>query len=267
LSQYHGALDKALDEQDDAAVRELRSGWKRKGRSWAKRDLDSVELDPPPKRHRSAAYAFLCAVQNMFSVSFNWPLTKFRALPSVYDDLNSDPYSWPSLRLSLDRGSDGRAALFFLMYSLVFKLNIEAIWDASHDVARDVEGAVADIGCFHLITLILVVWNLPFGPWDSGTRHGQLLESMAEYFRGISHRTCPLFNLTWETMAAEMGIHEHSSDRDSFMADMWKHFKECRAFRCRGSKTTMTRFLGFSIKLRRRCPYGPPSILRIHIMA
>ena len=80
-----------------------------------------------------------------------------------FNTSHADPYSWPSFRCALDRGSDGRSAMFFLWHSEHSKLNIEAVWGPSHDITRDIEGAISDRGTHHLFEWInLGANNYPY---------------------------------------------------------------------------------------------------------
>lgn len=245
LRLYHGELTEAMEGRQQGDFKSLRNQWKKRGRCWMKKEYGAEAMPRPAKRQRTSAWEWLNALDNAMRTTVGKQLKDFRKADACMcgpeDTMGADDgLSWPSLRIGLDRGSDGRSACSFLLYNEAVRSNIEPIWDPSHDVSRDVEGAIRDMDVFPLVILTLVVWNLPFGPWDQGARHQQVVAAMEEYFKGLDRFTCPLFDAMKDVMAEEMQVNLLGDDEDTTSAQIWEAFRNCHLWHAKGASSVLS---------------------------
>ena len=66
------------------------------------------------------------------------------------------------------------------------KLNVEAFYDPSHFVWRSQEAAMKDIHLHSFAYLMIVVFNLRHGPYDSHSRYHQSLNAMQEWLEQLT---------------------------------------------------------------------------------
>ena len=106
----------------------------------------------------------LCSLEFWRKGSAQWP---------------ADAHDWPYLGVSPDQGPDGVCCLNFLRYEA--KLNLEAFYDPSHYVWRSQEAAMKGVALMSFAYLMVVVYNLFHGPYDSGNRYHQARQATQEW--------------------------------------------------------------------------------------
>ena len=53
-------------------------------------------------------------------------------------------------------------------------VNVHVDWDYSHGAWNDVKCAARDVGAMGFLLSMLLVWNIPHGPWGSDQRSSQV---------------------------------------------------------------------------------------------
>ena len=81
-----------------------------------------------------------------------------------------DPVQWPLLQIATDRGSDGVSALQYAQRKEGLFLNIDTVYDQSHDVTNDIDNAIAKADLKPHSTVAVGTWDVPHGPWSEDTR-------------------------------------------------------------------------------------------------
>jgi hypothetical protein len=143
----------------------------------------------------------------------------------------------------MDKGSDGESAMNALVYK--FGLNLWQWPDPSHGVNRDIDLALKHCNLYHFWLLMLVSWNLPFGPDKDDLRYHQLRDAMKSYFKKNTARTAVLFqelcpHIIDEHMKAGVS-YPGSQDVD---LECWDYIASRQFFAKVGRRTNLNRFCG-----------------------
>ena len=115
-------------------------------RCFVKRKLGQTPMDkikPEPKRRRGKTYQMVMQMDNMLR-GINKKLADFHI--GCVDGKYSieDPFQWPSLNMSPDRGADMVCADHFLSYDK--NLNLTCDYDPSHDAKNVGRGTLKECG-------------------------------------------------------------------------------------------------------------------------
>lgn len=112
------------------------------------------------------------------------------------------------------------------------------------------------MGLFPLILLLLVSWNLPFGPWREDYRYRQIKEHMANcYKRNEGPSSCPLF----EGMSAKL-VQAYEELGEQFSPDrpkeeqVWEWLSQRNHFARQGRRMTLCRFQAVVKGMKERMP-------------
>ena len=150
-------------------------------RAWLRRD-ETAEPKTwrPTKLHRVSTKWWLLQIDNQIR-----QCTHFSGLAhfQIRDDWGHWS-KWPHCSLSIDLGSDGVCAYFAAIYK--FKLNMILFPDESHSCKNSFIECAKESGVWHLLLLMLITWNLEFGPRQEETRRSDLRaasENCYEYRR------------------------------------------------------------------------------------
>ena len=126
------------------------------------------------------------------------------------------------------------------------KLNLWEWSDQSHGGNRSFEGVLRDVGMYDFWLLLLISWNLPWGPDKDESRRNQISQAMEDLFAMTVPEDCPLFIEAAPTMLKELdeaGVfmlqHERSPEWK-----LWDWLKTKGQFEKTGRRTTMCRFGG-----------------------
>lgn len=142
---------------------------------------------------------------------------------------------WPLLTINWDQESSNLAAAHWMTYS-EHRLNIDFCWDPSHGGWNDVRLASKDACWFGWLLGLLLIFNLPHGPWQEDIRASQVSQMLSD-IAGESWTTPPPL-----LMARSLDIIKES-DRPELVSDpdaaqiLWDEFRyNNAAFRRKGSK-------------------------------
>ena len=166
------ALESTFGSQSSVAKRQL---------AWLQKDSgDSKKaVWRPVKFHRVAARKFCVRLDNQIKTStcrqgLNW----FK-----YDGTRPEWSSWrtwPGVTLCIDLGSDGVCAYHEL--SRHFDVNVWMFPDQAHSCQRSFIGVLRETKQWELWLLMLVVWNLEFGPRLEESRRAQLRAALGKVY-------------------------------------------------------------------------------------
>lgn len=235
---YDGALHDALALNDSVAADELKNIWRKRARHWL--GLDKKEEKRPTKRHRVKAFEVVNATDNILKKLTHYE-KGWRSLEVDEAILADNPLNWPVLHWVTDHGSDMVSAFSFLQYHM--KLNLVGTFDPLHACHDDFTHALRMTGSWCWALLMMVAWNLPYTPFDSGMRHIQATNAFEEYALAHPEGQCPLFQSYLDEIACDQGA-EDSRLEDDFAIQMWERFRTSPIHDRRGRKVGMTRFLG-----------------------
>ena len=105
--------------------------------------------------------------------------------------------------LHLDEGSQGFAMSWFVTYFL--GLRFIFIRDPHHREWNDVRGALSDENVWWVILPSTMVFNLAYGPWESGSWWEKLQGSAVGYAQ-LASWTSPLFSALYESICKDWGM-------------------------------------------------------------
>ena len=93
--------------------------------------------------------------------------------------------SWPWLAIPSDLGSDGVCGFHAL--SRRFDVNCVLFPDPSHAACRTLDAVLKTTGTWEFWLLLLISWNLEWGPWSDEGRRNQLDEAMEKVYKTHPH--------------------------------------------------------------------------------
>ena len=138
-------------------------------RAWLRRDEDTQPKSwRPTKLHRVSSKWWLLQIDNQLRQN-----THFCGLAHFQlNDSWGHWSTWPHCSLSIDLGSDGVCAYFAAAYK--FRINVSLFPDESHSCKNSFIECAKEINVWNLLLLLLVTWNLEFGPRQEETRRSDL---------------------------------------------------------------------------------------------
>lgn len=161
-----------------------------------------VEGEAKPKRvQRMAAFDWLLAVDWQLQCCLGRGLSEFLPSASAHLPLHRRPM----LCLSLDKGSDGFSAVWFLIYQKAAR--VVPVFDPFHSPWRELDGVMKECGLKSSMLLLTVGHNLEFGPWDGQAFHCALVDAAAELQR-LCTPDDPLVNCLWPRICRDRGTSE-----------------------------------------------------------
>ena len=152
----------------------------------------------------------------------------------------------PTFCLHLDQGSPAYCMTWFLMRHV--GLRMLSIPDPFHRSWNDIKMGVGRRLRF-VILLMVVVFNLPFGPWDGGAWYEKLLDLSEEMAKSLNTAT-PLFIALYELLCSDLGVEPHGDA--AHRQNMFDRLFSSAAFRTRGAKISLRRWFGFVAMWARR---------------
>lgn len=156
-----GAAGEAKESGDKAAVASERQTWRDRALQFLKKRGCSDEgTAKARKRHRVTAFAWCLAVDSALRVGTGEGLARFKR----QSDGALSPLAWPRLSLAPDQGTDGLAALSYLMYDQ--GINVDYTPDTSHGMWRDVQLSIKRCGHWSFLLLLVSCFNIFHGPFE-----------------------------------------------------------------------------------------------------
>lgn len=153
----------------------------------------------PPALQRTAAKRWLLALDAQLRCSTVHPGLQYfmydLALPEW-----ADWRRWPTLAVSMDLGSDRVAG-----YNALAHLYDGCVWqwpDPSHAAQRSFDQALRSTKLWDLWLLLMVSWNLEYGPWMEERRKAELQE--ATIYTRFSLAEVPLYTEMAPMIIAEL---------------------------------------------------------------
>ena len=119
--------------------------------------------------YRIAARRWVCNLDNQVARS-----TVFKGLGAFIPNDTQGQWEirnwrvWPGVGVARDCGSDGNTGVHALLHH--YKMICWDWLDNNHCNQRSVEGGLRDVGLWEMWLLLLVSWNLPWGPSDDEYR-------------------------------------------------------------------------------------------------
>eukprot|EP00971_Amphidinium_carterae_P328423 6460296-Amphidinium_carterae.2 len=160
-------------EDGNANQGERRHRFVRLQQSWlGKRKLKDTDLVEKSGLSRKAAFKWLKGTEHILRLYGHDGWEAFKPLPVVRAG------HWPYIAVSLDQGSDGYAAMHFLIHKL--GVNADLVPDPSHQWHRDVQNTWSALGWGSWTRLLVVPINLFHGPFAAGARYHEYRESSVE---------------------------------------------------------------------------------------
>lgn len=148
----------------------------------------------------------------------------------------------PPLVLTMDQGSVGWSAQFFLIY--VLGCNLCPLWDLSHRVWNDAKGAVFAIPpLYEALCSSLHVMNLDMGPYESYAWWGQTKEAV-QAFHEQSDEKDPLWQFYLKAILRDLGEEDKLLDA-TFCKALWDQLPSSEAFTRHLPKVGFTRWFGW----------------------
>ena len=196
-------ITEALDKADAQAIEAEQAAWRRDAtRYWVEAAHGSrLEHAKRKKRFRVKAYQWLLATEKILQVCTGSGWSQFQ----VHQDPSQrgPAASWPTCSISLNQGTDGRAAMGYLeWHQNVCALTIK---DLSHRLWNDCWLSIRDASLKPVVVLMMVVLNSDHGPWEDAKWHQELKES-AELYMASASVECPLFQGLYPGIVQDMGL-------------------------------------------------------------
>lgn len=110
------------------------------------------------KRHRVQAHEWIQATNSALVVNCGIERGWARFQQPSEVGWRSDPFMWPIISVSADRGADGRAAAAYLQREL--RINLDMLGDPSHDISNNFNAALRRADLWAFKTLLLACYNI-----------------------------------------------------------------------------------------------------------
>ena len=210
---------------------------------------------------REAAHMHIKAIDKQLQLTTGEGLVQFAGGDSEPKDvakqfLEHDVIP-PTLCLHLDQGSPAYSMTWFLMSHV--GLRMLSIFDPHHRAWNDIKMGVGK-RLWYVVLLMVVVFNLPFGPWEGGAWYEKLLVMSEELAKSLSIAN-PLFIARYELLCIDLGL-EASGDavHRQIVFDM---IFSSGAFRTRGEKVSLRRWFGWLSSAHKFLPHWHSRLMGI----
>ena len=214
--------------------------------SWLKRKAGEKQTWRPRKRHRVAACKWGQHLDQQVLISAGVGLKHFQQAEEPAD--RPAPWTWPRLSIAPDMGSDWFSMINALQGRFCF--NVDVTYDPSHGVWDDIQHMLKMAGLGPWTILMMVVFNVPSGPWADDARFQQVVTALGSLFDNFRPSEAPLFQHLSTQLIEEMGA-TAAHDDESPEQIVWNKMKDNSPWRTKGEKVVMNRFMGFIVKGRR----------------
>ena len=163
------------------------------------------------------------------------------SLFKVLDPLKPAPSKWKHLNMAIDQGGDGLAAMVWLFHWLI---NITFWLDFSHGAWRSIQGTISDLGLKSWWLLMLVMFNVPHGPWNDDFRFGQLTECWKEMRDHLAPELVPLFMACAPLMLDDVDHATKVALGSNWCKALWDDCLQEPPLQKKGYKVNQNRFFG-----------------------
>lgn len=148
--------------------------------------------------------------------------------------------SWPHLNITIDQGSDGLAAQWYLRH---MGMNCTVWCDWSHGAWNDVKSMLRERDLWGWWILMMVTYNVPHGPYNDDQRYGQVMEAWEDCKRHFNHNDCVLFQEYAPAMMTDTADSDGSGETPS-LESLWASMLADPPLRKKGYKCNLNRFFG-----------------------
>jgi hypothetical protein len=259
VAEFRGVSTAAKESGDKAVHQQEKQAWRKRAKAWLGA-LEAAENARPSKVrkvYRQKAREWLAVT--------NHALAACTGARGWQHYLRTDDWdavvrrAWPYMRVPMDQGSDGWSAMMYLQYAL--GANAEPYPDFSHGANNDFQLALKDVMLFGHETLMCVVFNLPYAPWDEGRRWHEQRQSFEEYFRDHDESD-PLFVSMLMDIADDKGL-AHAMVEPGFARRIWRELIQEPWFWTRGKMVKLGRFLSTVEKAKEELPLWNTRLLSL----
>ena len=207
--------------------------------SCARRFLRNSAGPAGKKLYRKSAYWMLLAINKMLVLATDMGLEQFTLAEDTADGASSK-FEFPRRLLSIaaDQCSVGLSACTFLL-SLPVAVNFNM--DMPHRFHNNDLGGLRAAGCWEIVLLLRLVWNVHYGPFKSGAWLLKLRESMAEYGSSVCSDDCPLFRRFAWFVARERNETDHAHNQE-WLCELWEEFTNASLLRNKGPHMAVCRW-------------------------
>lgn len=230
-----------MAEKDAKVLATEKQQWRKR----ALQDWSAMSIEPSAAanagqskaRPRAKALEWLFASDHQLFVStghrwehFALPHPPFKCPP---------PEQWPVATVSVDQGSDGWSACWFLMNRLGVSLML--LKDPSHRCWNDVWLSLEHAGLKSVFTLLICIINADGGPWGEDRWIHTGREAVCAYM-AVSDHTDPLFQEHAAAIVREMGLAHRLDEGDALLQEVHASLPEC--VRKKTDKVATSRWFG-----------------------
>lgn len=235
MRDYMSDTTVALEGGSRQQRQEAGEAWKVRARAWLKRQREEEThsaKQPARKKHRTKAYHWLvCLDSSLQKATSTAGLAHF--LVEASEERRPCPWTWPQLTIVPDRGSDGMAAVQFLLYNDSVRGNIVHVPDPNHDCWNDVRTVAKSIGLGGFLVAKTICLNYRHGPWQDARFYTAGQQAVDEYMSICSPHTCPVFQVYFMRLAAEYDMEDFRAQED-FEELVWSRFREAQCWKVLG---------------------------------
>ena len=194
---------------------------------------------------RQAALSHIRALDHQLVLALGIGLIAFVAASGVTDmDIVlaylMDGILPPTLSLHLDEGSPAYSMTWFLANRV--DLRIVSIRDIFHREWNDMKLVLSDAHMWHIVVMLVVVYNMPHGPWDSGAWFNKLRDTAQTIAENMDSSN-PMFNAFYELICSDRGV--PATGDPHHKAQIWSTIFANNAFKVRGPKVSLRRWFGW----------------------
>jgi len=191
-----------------------------------------------PKLFRVGARDWLAAATCMLKVTADKSILDYVVTAEMQKAV--PPSRWPALTVCIDQGSDGMAAVSYLMYRL--NCNIMVLPDPSHRVWNDCQLALKAAKLWGLTMVMSKVFSLDHGPWADAKWYEQSKEAADVYLATTGCHSCPLFQELLGRILSDTGDASRIAE-DGIELETWRSIPD--AFQQKMQKVSMSRWFGW----------------------
>ena len=185
-SKLTTSLTLAQETSDMESLREVQANWRDSAKAFWKSMAGDGAPKPLAKLHRLKVLRWLAASWMHLVVATGRGWDQFQVAEDPAQ--RGDPLTWPSVTVTIDQGSDGWSACFFLASQF---LNVIPFFDMSHRVWNDCQLSIQDCGWWHVALLLVGLMNLDHGPWSTQRWFNETKDGVQDYLK-LNTRTCPM---------------------------------------------------------------------------
>ena len=254
----------ALELRDSEKLSQEKEAWRqRASKAWATMAQESAtDVDVTMgKRNifRTKSLDWLYATDNMLWVSSGHRWSDFFQPQDLSQ--RAPPLEWPICSVSIDQGTDGWAACYFLM--MVKHCGLLLQKDPSHRIWNDVWLSIEHAQLKPHLLLVIVMPNSDHGPWKDA-RWFQTAREGAQAYMAVGSETDVLFERHVHEIIQDMGLQHRLDEGEALFKEVWESIPECVLNM--SIKVATSRWFGVYDSLERFLPMWSRRLLLLHFI-